>query len=354
MEHYMVASGPMRSHQGFLNLNKPWGLTSHDCVSQVRRRLRLKRVGHGGTLDPAAIGVLPIALGTATRLLPYLPTRKAYRATVQLGVTTSTDDWEGEWLRQVPHPGVTLLDVQGMLGKFMGEIQQVPPAYSAIQVQGKRSYQLARSGAAVALAPRPVTIERITLLRWRSQGLVFPEVDLAITCGPGTYIRSIARDLGEALGVGGTLARLVRTQSGGFDLGNSIPLAALGPDGPWPLIPPAIALAHLPVVELDEPLTRRWYFGQRIAQGDLPVELSEGAILVVDAQGNCLGVGDFQTGVLSPQVVLLRGEMASGRSAIVAGPKAPDETTVGSVEPAVAAPEEAMRLDDAAQSIEGV
>jgi tRNA pseudouridine55 synthase len=305
MEHYMLAPEPMGARQGFLNLNKPWGLTSHDCVSQVRRRLRLKRVGHGGTLDPAATGVLPIALGTATRLLPYLPTRKAYRATIRLGVTTSTDDWEGEWLRQIPNPEVTLTEVQGMLSQLIGEIQQVPPAYSAIQVQGKRSYQLARSGTAVALAPRPVTIERMTLLRWRSQGLVFPEVDLAIICGPGTYIRSIARDLGEALGVGGTLARLVRTQSCGFDLAHSIPLAALGPDRPWPLIPPAIALAHLPVVELDEALAQRWYFGQRLAQGDLPVVLPDGAILVVDAQENCLGVGDFQVGVLSPQVVLL-------------------------------------------------
>lgn len=131
---------------GFLNLNKPFGLTSHDCVARVRRLLHLKRVGHGGTLDPAAIGVLPIALGRATRLLQYLSHDKAYRATVRFGVRTATDDMAGEVLAADPCPQLTLPEVQKFLPQFLGKIQQIPPSYSAIQVGGKRLYELARAG----------------------------------------------------------------------------------------------------------------------------------------------------------------------------------------------------------------
>ncbi|MBD0336189.1 MAG: tRNA pseudouridine(55) synthase TruB, partial [Cyanobacteria bacterium Co-bin13] len=135
--------------QGFLNLNKPAGLTSHDCVARVRRLLQTKKVGHGGTLDPAAQGVLPIAVGRATRLLPYLASGKAYQAVIRFGLITATDDLEGDILHQQPAPDLSLAQIQAVLPQFLGQIEQVPPRYSAIQVDGQRLYDLARKGQAV-------------------------------------------------------------------------------------------------------------------------------------------------------------------------------------------------------------
>ncbi len=153
--------------QGFLNLNKEAGFTSHDCVARVRRLTQLKRVGHGGTLDPTATGVLPIALGKATRLLQYLRQDKAYKATIQLGTTTTTDDLEGEIVTSAPVSGLSLEAVKIALKPFDGIIQQIPPSYSAIQVQGKRLYNLARAGEKVEVPVRTVVVFRIEILDWR-------------------------------------------------------------------------------------------------------------------------------------------------------------------------------------------
>lgn len=251
--------------QGFLNLNKPAGLTSHDCVARVRRLLRQKRVGHGGTLDPAATGVLPIAVGKATRLLQYLSHQKAYRATVRLGIVTTTDDLEGEVIRQTSAAELTLAQIEPVLPQFIGQIEQIPPSYSAIQVGGKRLYDLARSGQMVTAPARTVVVHQIAVLDWRSGE--FPELDLAIDCGPGTYIRSIARDLGAALGCGGTLAGLVRTTSSGFTLSRSLSLEQVAEQvegDRLQLIPPQIALAHLPVIGLTQPQIKLWQQGQRL------------------------------------------------------------------------------------------
>jgi tRNA pseudouridine55 synthase len=250
---------------GFLNLNKPSGFTSHDCVAKVRRILKMKRVGHAGTLDPAATGVLPIALGKATRLLQYLRDDKAYRATLRLGLCTTTDDLEGEILAEHPAPGLDQATVEGALGQFLGTIQQVPPNYSAIQVQGQRLYDLARSGQAIAVPARTVEVFRIEVLAWR--GGDFPEVDLAIACGPGTYIRAIARDLGHALGVGGTLASLLRTASSGFSLADSLTwedVATQVEQQCFHPLPPQLALTHWPALDLPPDLARRWCQGQKI------------------------------------------------------------------------------------------
>ena len=255
---------------GFLNLNKPLGFTSHDCVAKVRRTLKLKRVGHAGTLDPAATGVLPIALGRATRLLQYLPQDKTYHATIRFGLTTATDDLEGELLARQPVSWLTLEAVRSKLPLFQGTIQQVPPNYSAIQVQGKRLYDLARSGELIEVPARSVDIYQLEILDWRSGE--FPELDLAIACGSGTYIRSIARDLGAMLNAGGTLAKLIRTDSSGFKLSDSLTLdefATQVQDQTFSAISPDVALAHLPIITLPEEPAKRWRWGQKVVADEI-------------------------------------------------------------------------------------
>jgi tRNA pseudouridine55 synthase len=259
---------------GFLNLNKPPGFTSHDCIARVRKLLKLKRVGHAGTLDPAAIGVLPIALGSATRLLQFLPSEKAYIATVRFGQSTTTDDLEGDILTNQPCSDLLRSEVEAILPRFLGQIQQTPPIYSAIQVQGQRLYDKARSGQIVEVQPRRVEVSGIEILDWRSGE--FPEIDLAIACGPGTYIRSIARDLGQALKTGGTLAALTRTLSAGFELTTSLTLDALAEiaaQGAFEPILPEVALQHVIPISLPDALADRWCQGQKIPWqlGDEPV-----------------------------------------------------------------------------------
>ena len=251
---------------GFLNLHKPAGWTSHDCVARVRRLFGTKKVGHAGTLDPAATGVLPIAIGRATRLLQFLPTGKRYRAIVRFGITTATDDLEGDVLTQKACPELTLDQIQAVLPQFQGTIEQIPPAFSAIQVDGKRLYDLARAGLAVDVPMRKVEISQIEVLDWRSGE--FPELDLDITCGGGTYIRAIARDLGFILGAGATLAGLIRTHSSGFDIGESWTIedleAALEGDR-FSLYGVEQPLLGLPSLSLNAEQTWRWCNGQRIA-----------------------------------------------------------------------------------------
>ena len=215
----------MSAIDGFINLYKPYDWTSHDCVARLRRLLNTKKIGHGGTLDPKATGVLPIAVGKATRLLQYLPTGKAYRAVIRFGVTTTTDDLEGEIVTQQSATQLTLEAIQAALPQFLGKIEQTPPIYSAIQVEGKRLYQLARQGKAVEVPSRQVVIHQLQIEGWQPGKQ--PELTLDIHCGPGTYIRSLARDLGAAMGTGATLANLVRTHSSGFDLADSITLEEL-------------------------------------------------------------------------------------------------------------------------------
>lgn len=281
---------------GFINLNKPAGLTSHDCVAKVRRFLKQKRVGHGGTLDPAATGVLPIAIGRATRLLQYLSHNKAYRARIRFGIQTTTDDLEGEVIASTPAPTLTLEQVKVLLPKFQGTIQQIPPRYSAIQVGGKRLYDLARAGEAVEAPVRTVEIFRIEVLGWFPEE--FPELEVAIACGTGTYIRSIARDLGALLGVGGTLASLLRTESSGFLLENSLTLEELEAQvqgGTFQAVDGAIALPHLDTITLAGDEIRRWLLGQKIAVAEsdrtmVPLRVMDGERLL--GIGQRVRIGD--------------------------------------------------------------
>lgn len=294
---------------GFLNLNKPFGFTSHDCVAKVRRLLRLKKVGHGGTLDPAATGVLPIAAGKATRLLQYLQHDKAYFATVRLGVRTTTDDLEGEIIDSQPVSGLDLAAVTAALDRFRGTIRQIPPQYSAIQVGGQRLYDLARSGVEVEVPERTVEVYSIEILDWREGE--FPEVDLQIACGSGTYIRAIARDLGSALQTGGTLAKLIRTHSSGFSLSESLTLEQLADTiemGTFQLITPSAVLQHLIPISLADADARRWCQGQKIT--NLPCQSeskSTDAIRRVHSEDGCfLGIGTWVDSVklLVPKLVV--------------------------------------------------
>ncbi|MEB3335443.1 MAG: tRNA pseudouridine(55) synthase TruB [Cyanobacteriota bacterium] len=285
---------------GFLALDKPAGLSSHGCVAHVRRAYRLKRVGHGGTLDPAVTGVLPIALGAATRLLPYFPGEKAYRAVIQLGVRTSTDDLQGTVLsRQQPPVHLRVPDLEAALIPFRGAIAQRPPAFSAVHVNGRRAYALARQGLAVELAPRMVTVHRLDLLSWDPE---HGQLAVDIHCSAGTYIRSLARDLGEALACGATLASLRRTSALGFGLDQCVGLEALNDPLP-PLLDPLAVLSHLPRHSLTEADLAGWRCGRtQVASGDWP---HGSAVLVVDPNGKLAGLAELRgSAELQPRLVL--------------------------------------------------
>jgi tRNA pseudouridine55 synthase len=253
---------------GFLTIDKPAGITSHDVVTRVRRLARQKRVGHGGTLDPAATGVLPIGLGEATRLLEYLVEgRKRYVAVMELGRTTTTDDAEGATTAECPVPDLAAGQLQAMLAGFTGAIMQVPPMYSAIQIEGRRLYDLARQGQQLELEARPVEIDAITLLHWQS-----PLLTVEIICGKGTYIRALARDLGVVLGCGAHLAALRRTAVGPLSIERAVPLTTLEPDFlARHLLPPEAAVEHLRCFTLDEMAARR-------VQHGLPVDQDRGTV----------------------------------------------------------------------------
>lgn len=280
--------------QGFLNLYKPQAMTSHDCVGIIRRVLQTRKVGHGGTLDPLAQGVLPLAVGRATRLLPYLGSGKAYEAVIRFGLTTTTDDLEGTVLTQQPAQSLTLDTVKAALPQFEGTLQQIPPAFSAIQVEGRRLYDLARRGQAVTVPPRTVIIHRLTVKGWQPGD--YPELTLAIDCGAGTYIRSIARDLGETVGTGATLAHLLRTASSGFSLDHSLTLEqvqAQAEANTLTLVPPEAALAHLGAIALPPDLAKRWQQGQKFAP---PLSLAPDTPYRVQTEGqqDFLGIAELE------------------------------------------------------------
>lgn len=236
-------------YSGFLNIDKPLDMTSHDVVAAVRRGLHMKKVGHAGTLDPLATGVLIVCLGQATRLSEYvMASTKRYRARVRLGATTATYDAEVEPTPVADPMHLMQSDVEAVLPRFTGAIQQLPPIYSAVKRDGRKLYEIARAGETIELQPRAVTIHALTITAW-----ALPELTLEVTCSPGTYIRSLAHDIGQELGVGGYLAGLVRTASGAFTVENAVTLDALvASDDPGQYItPPQVALADWPTLHLD-------------------------------------------------------------------------------------------------------
>ncbi len=270
---------------GILVVDKPARWTSHDVVAWVRKVLQVKRTGHAGTLDPLATGVLLVCVGQATRVAEYLMAGpKSYVGRIQLGIVTDTYDIDGTIVARHPVPDLSHQDLRGALARFVGTIQQTPPAFSAVKQDGIPLYRLARRGQAVTPPPRAVTIRRIELLRWEP-----PFVEVAVDCDPGTYIRSLAHDLGQVLGCGATLAGLVRTRSGAFTLADAVSLEALaaaaaaGEAGRYlrPLREALTGLCAVPVTA-DETVVLRQ--GQPIAaQGDAGEETAgRGYALLAD------------------------------------------------------------------------
>ncbi len=269
---------------GLLNIDKPTGITSHDVVNRVRRVAGMRRVGHAGTLDPLATGVLLVCLGRATRLVEYLTGRpKTYEAVIRLGQTTDTYDAAGTVTAERP---ITFseTDLAQALARFQGEIEQVPPMYSAVKQGGQPLYKLARQGKEVARPPRRVTIYQLDVLEWRP-----PLLSLRIRCSKGTYIRSLAHDLGEALGCGGHIAVLRRAAVGDFTLATAVPLADLTPDNLKNyLLPMDAAVSHLPRLDLPEAEANRLLMGQPVPRQ--PAQPAAGLARAYGVDGRFLGV----------------------------------------------------------------
>jgi tRNA pseudouridine55 synthase len=245
---------------GLLNINKPQGITSHDAVLAVRRITGVRRVGHAGTLDPMATGVLPVCVGRATRLAKYLmATDKSYQGTVRLGVETDTYDAEGEVTRSVP-VSIEQQQVRKALERYRGTIDQVPPMYSAVKQGGQPLYRLARQGVTVPREARQVTIFQIDLTDWSP-----PEFSFVVTCSSGTYVRSIVHDLGQQLNCGAHLTRLLRTRSGALSVEDAVPLLKLTPDN-WRehLLPMELALSELAHVQFSAEEKKRLVQGQAV------------------------------------------------------------------------------------------
>ena len=273
---------------GFINVLKPTGLSSHDVVDIVRRIFHQKRVGHAGTLDPAAAGILPIALGRAARLVEYMEgADKSYRAEIAFGYATNTGDVYGEVVESVPHPTLpSEEELRAVLDGFVGEIAQRPPAYSAIKVGGQRAYDLARQGAEVEIEARTVTIHRLELVHTdAARRRILVDVD----CAKGTYIRSLCTDIGAALGLPATMRFLLRTRVGSFALADSHTLEELAEAGESAVCAPDTAL-DLPCYELDPQRVKAFYSGLSTSERRLP--LATGFYRVY-AAGVFLGIGRY-------------------------------------------------------------
>lgn len=252
------------AESGLIIVDKPPGMTSHDVVARIRRLAGTRRVGHAGTLDPMATGVLVIGVEKATRLLGHLTlTRKAYEATIRLGQSTSTDDAEGEPTGGKPASGLTREALDAGIASLTGEIMQVPPGVSAIKINGQRAYKLTRAGAAPELAARPVTVHEFAVTSVRSAG-DFLDFDATIRCSSGTYVRALARDLGAALGTGGHLTALRRTAVGPYSLSAAHSLEDLAERTVVTPLAQAAA-AVFPRVDLNDDEAGRLAHGMRVA-----------------------------------------------------------------------------------------
>lgn len=263
-------SGAKHAH-GIFNLNKPHGLTSHDVVAEVRRLLGVRRVGHAGTLDPIATGVLLVCVGQATRVAEYLMRgEKLYRATFRLGVETDTYDATGTIVRETPLPALSVEEIERALAQLHQMKQQLPPPFSAVRQGGERLYRLARRGIAVPLKPRPIEITALEMVAWQP-----PLLTLEVRCSPGTYVRSLAHDLGVLLGVGAHVCALQRLASGAWRIEEAITLEQLRNavvQGDWMkyLHPLDAALQDVPRLEITEEVAARLAQGQRVAIPDAP------------------------------------------------------------------------------------
>ncbi|MEO8107841.1 MAG: tRNA pseudouridine(55) synthase TruB [Actinomycetes bacterium] len=276
-----AASPPI---EGLVVVDKPGGWTSHDVVARMRRLAGTRKVGHAGTLDPMATGVLILGVGRATRLLGHIAAAdKSYEATIRLGASTVTDDAEGDLIGSAPAGHLLDDDIRAAITAFVGDIEQVPSAVSAVKVDGVRSYARVRAGEEVRLPARSVTVTSFEVLAIRRSTNDFVDVDVAVTCSTGTYIRSLARDLGLALGVGGHLSALRRSRVGGFSLAAARTLEQL-----------ETQLLVLPLADAV-----RQTFPMRVVDGDEATSVRHGRPLTLAAESGLTGVFDADGNVLA-------------------------------------------------------
>jgi len=275
---------------GVLGVDKPVGLTSHDVVQIVRKGTNIRRAGHTGTLDPRASGVLVILIGPAVRLSEYVSASdKRYQAVVRLDATTDTYDADGRILTTSPVDKISEDQFQDSLETFVGEIEQTPPPYSAVKIKGRKAYEMAREGEEVDLVPRHIRVYSLELLEWAP-----PEAVIDVYCSSGTYVRSLAHDLGEKLGCGAHLIGLRRTKSGRFTLRDAVPLRRLREaceDGTWYqyLIPAAEALSDWPAIELSQDDVEAIRHGHRIPAQDNVQDMARG----VSEQGELVALLEY-------------------------------------------------------------
>lgn len=290
---------------GLVVVDKPPGLTSHDVVARVRRLAGTRKVGHAGTLDPMATGVLVVGVDRATRMLTYLiDARKSYAGTIRLGVSTVTDDSEGEVLERRDAGGVTPERVRAGVLALTGELQQVPSSVSAVKIDGKRAYARVRAGEQVELAARSVEVSRFEVLDLRpgtADGLAVLDLDVEVDCSSGTYIRALARDLGGALGVGGHLTALRRTRVGPYALDVARTLEQL--EAEFRLLPLAVAArAAFPARELSSDEARRLAHGQRLSA----VGLGKGPVAAFAPDGSLVALLS-ETGPTARPLLVVQG-----------------------------------------------
>ena len=284
---------------GLLVVDKPAGITSHDVVSRLRRLLRTRRIGHAGTLDPMATGVLVCGVERATKLLGHLALEtKAYLATIRLGGVTSTDDAQGEPLGGADASGLGEADLRAGIAALTGDIQQVPSTVSAVKVAGRRAYELARAGQSVQLAARPVTVSRFDLLSTR-RGSGVSDLDVLVECSSGTYVRALARDLGAALGVGGHLTALRRTRVGPFGLAQARTLDQLAENPQVSLDLDAAVVAAFRCRGVDRDQAAALAHGGRLD----PVGMA-GTYAALDPDGRAVALLDEREGRAAPVLVL--------------------------------------------------
>ncbi len=276
---------PMPTLSGLLNLAKPPGLTSRRALDLVGKLVRPVRAGHAGTLDPLATGVLVVCLGQATRLIEYVQRMpKTYEATFLLGRTSDTEDVEGQVVELIDPPRPTRAEIDRAAAALVGEIMQRPPAFSALKVQGRRAYDLARAGEQVDLAPRPIMVYAMEVT-----GYDYPTLQVRIRCGSGTYVRSLGRDLAESLGTGAVMSALSRTAIGPFTLAEACDPATLtsAADVAAQLAPPVVAVAGLPSIVVDEAELRILRFGQTLVR---PGVAADDEVVALDATGNLVSL----------------------------------------------------------------
>lgn len=287
---------------GLVVVDKPAGCTSHDVVARLRRVYGQRRVGHAGTLDPDATGVLLVGLGRVTRLLRFLAeTGKTYRGDVVFGVATSTLDGAGAVLDRTAM-SVTRVQVDDVARRFVGDLQQVPPMVSALKVGGRRLHDLAREGVEVERAPRPVRIDRLVVERLEPGP--YPVATILVECSTGTYVRSLAADLGAALGGCAHLGALRRLRVGSFDVGEAHTLEAIAAAPDEVLLSPVTAMRDLERLDVDDEQARAVRHGMTFPCSTLPAPLGEGPFAVADGRGELLAVYERRNAGIKPAVVL--------------------------------------------------